>query len=223
MSYHKINSFKRDNKNNVTNLIVDPEVSYMKNLPWVAQEKVDGTNICFHCLKDEDNEWLISTQGRHVTSDIPGHLQIELDAMVPDLYVGLKKVFAELPAGTEVDLYGEGYGNKIGPKGKLYVADKCKFIMFDYTINGKYGTPDAAKELATALDLPFVPVIGTMTIQEAIDYVSANPDSQVAESKVEMEGLVLKNPLGMLSRNGSPLTIKVKIADLRNLKEKLIV
>ena len=69
---------------------------------------------------------------------------------------------------------------------------------------------------ATDLGLKIVPLIGMMTIQEAIDYVKQGFKSTIAENKdCDAEGLVLKTLNGLLRRNGERLITKIKTVDFR--------
>ena len=70
------------------------------------------------------------------------------------------------------------------------------------------------EEIAGDLAIKVVPVIGYMTFEEAIEYVSNGYKSLIAEDTTyDAEGLVLKTDLGLLDRSGQRIIAKIKARD----------
>jgi ATP-dependent RNA circularization protein (DNA/RNA ligase family) len=122
------------------------------------------------------------------------------------------------PEGKDVvpvTIYGEGYGAKI-QKGGNYIKNGVDFILFDIKVGKWWLNRESCEMVAADLGLKIVPLIGMMTIQEAIEYVRQGFKSTIAENKdYDAEGLVLKTPDGLLRRNGERLITKIKTADFR--------
>lgn len=120
---------------------------------------------------------------------------------------------------ASVTIFGEGYGVKI-QKGGNYISNGVGFILFDVRIGNWWLKREALEEVAKQLEIPIVPLIGYMTIPEAIEFVRNGFKSTIAENKdYEAEGLVLKTPDGLLGRNGERLITKIKTKDFRQLNK----
>jgi len=234
-NFIKINSFMRDtaNHNVIIPKLVSPEMEYLKNNLWLAEEKIDGTCICLYFELNDSKIVSSEMRGHKDNSQIPAPLIKVLNEIINKISPVMEKEFGpkmiiDPATKTEIEkkftgnitIYGEGYGNKIAKVGPKYIKDHVDFIMFDYDVNGRYATPSAARDFANTLGLRFVPVISEgMTIQDAIEYVKDGFKSFVAEDEsLIAEGLVLKNPAGILDHNSKPLYIKVKYKDLQDYK-----
>ena len=78
---------------------------------------------------------------------------------------------------------------------------------------------DAIEDIAKKLDIKVVPIIGYMTIMEAIKYVDDGFKSTIAEDKtLDAEGLVLKTPDNLLMRSGERIVLKIKTTDFRKFR-----
>lgn len=114
-----------------------------------------------------------------------------------------------------ITLYGEGYGAKI-QKGVNYISNDVNFILFDVKIGKWWLDRESIKDIADKLGINAVPLMGYMTIPEAIEYVKKGFKSTIAENKdYDAEGLVLKAPCGLLKRDGERLITKIKTVDFR--------
>lgn len=222
MEYQKIQTlFKRDEKNVIipTELTL-PEFGYLKDCKWEATEKIDGTNMRVELTPeiDENGELanlLIEFKGRTDNAQIPAHLLAKMQT----LFDKNSLIECFYPCGKEdlcpVTIFGEGYGMKI-QKGGNYIKDGVDFILFDVKVGKWWLNREACEKIASELGLKIVPLIGMMTIQEAIDYVKQGFKSTIAENKdYDAEGLVLKTPNGLLRRNGERLITKIKTVDFR--------
>lgn len=235
-NFIKINSFMRDvaNHNAIIPQLVSPEMEYLKNNLFVAEEKIDGTCICLYFELVDSKIVASEMRGHRENSQIPTPLIKVLNEIINKISPIIEREFGpkmiiDPETKTEIEkkftgnltIYGEGYGNKIAKVGPRYIKDRVDFIMFDYDVNGRYATPFAARDFANTLGLTFVPVISEgMTIQDAIEYVKDGFKSFIAEDKsLIAEGLVLKTPVGIVDHKLKPLYIKIKYKDLQDYKK----
>jgi len=215
MEYQKIQTvFLRDEKNIIIpSMFTQPEIEYLKNNIFECTEKIDGTNIRIEIHGKE-----IEFKGRTDKADIPAYLKKYLEeTFTPD------KVFKALNLDPEVGtnensvctIYGEGYGVKIQSGGN-YIKDGVGFILFDVKVDKWWLNREACEEIASKLEVPIVPVIGHMTLLEAIEFVKKGFKSTIAQNRdYDAEGLVLRTPCGLLGRNGQRLIFKIKTRDFQ--------
>ena len=129
----------------------------------------------------------------------------------------------DITGTTSITLYGEGYGAKI-QKGGNYISSDVDFILFDIKVGKWWLQRDAVEDIADELNIKVVPLIGYMTIPEAIEYVKKGFKSTIAENKdYDAEGLVLKTPTGLLRRNGERLVTKIKTVDFRKYRDSQVM
>lgn len=225
MEYPKIQTlFLRDNKNIIIpDRYTLPEFEALNDVKWEATEKVDGTNIRIELVPVLDSFGDLSDtymyfKGRTDKAQIPNHLLLKLQQLFPK-----EKLLKEFPVvtseGTHVTIFGEGYGSKI-QNGGNYIKDDVSFILFDVKIGKWWLTRESCEQVAKALGIDIVPLIGHVTIPEAIDYVRKGFKSIIAQNKdYDAEGLVLKAPHGLLRRNGERLITKIKTVDFRKYED----
>ena len=222
MEYQKINTlFLRDEKKVIIpSSFTCDEFEYLKDCKWECTEKIDGTNIRIYISREYDGEddWLygVSFMGRTNNSTIPEHLNLKLQQIF--YRVDWKTVFPSLMPGDSVCLYGEGYGNKI-QKGSSYISNDVDFILFDVRYNNWWLERKNCEDIANKCGIKIVPIVGYMTIPEAIDLVKKGFKSSISEDKnLIAEGLVLKTPQGLLSRDGNRIITKIKHNDFVKFK-----
>lgn len=221
--YQKIQTlFKRD-----ANSIIMPsqytleEFKYLENNLWECTEKIDGTNI--HIDINQDAE--ISFNGRTEKAQIPKHLLEKLEELFPanKLLPVFDKQLTEAKENNTpliINIYGEGYGKKIQSGGN-YIKDGVNFILFDVRVNNWWLNRSSCEELAKAMGIDIVPLIGYMTIPQAIVFTKKGFKSIIAENKdYDAEGLVLKTPNGLRLRNGERIITKLKTCDFRKFAAK---
>ena len=222
--YQKIQTlFKRDEKNIIIpSMFTLPEFEYLMECKWEATEKIDGTNMRVELLPtfNEDGtlkKVLWEFKGRTDKAQIPPHLMEKMYKLFD--YDKLVNYF--YPEGKDyaaVTLYGEGYGKKI-QKGGNYIKDDVDFILFDVREGHWWLNREPCEKIAADLNLKIVPLMGYMTISEAIEFVRQGFKSTIAENKdYDAEGLVLKTPNGLLLRNGERIITKIKTCDFRKYK-----
>ena len=206
MEYTKIpNIFKREEfgKNRlIEGEYATPELEYLANVPWVWTEKVDGTNI--RVIWDGH---AVSLGGRTENAQIPSHLVNKLN----DLFGGTNKeeIFEQKFGETKVILFGEGFGEKIQKGGGLYGL--VDFILFDVFCGGMWLKRDSVEDIANTFGIRTVPIVGTGTLPEAVEYIRQHPKSFLRDA--EMEGVVCRPVCELSDRRGNRLIVKVKCRD----------
>ena len=203
--YHKIQTvFKRDMQNNGKTLLMDqysiPEFEFLKDVPWVFTEKVDGTNIRV-MVKDRR----ASFGGKTDNAQIPAPLV----ARLRDLFDPLENQMVDMfPEG--VCLYGEGYGPKIQKGGKNYglIQD---FVLFDVKIGEWWLERYNVEDVANKLGLRVVPIIGEGTLDDLVEKVRAGIKSTWGDFAAE--GIVARPKIELRTRNNSRIITKLKTRD----------
>lgn len=212
MEYPKINTlFKRDENNIIMpSEFTIPEFNYLQNNIFECTEKIDGTNIRVIIDWIAEDEFTMEFRGRTDRAVIPNHLKEKLHELFIDFSPCDIFTFKE---PTQIIIYGEGYGVKIQSGGN-YISNGVDFIVFDIKVGRYWLQRDNVEDISKKLNLKVVPIIGYMTLLEAIEYVKKGFKSTIAENKdYNAEGLVLKTPSGLLLRNGSRVITKLKTCD----------
>lgn len=123
-------------------------------------------------------------------------------------------------------IYGEGYGKGIQTAGPHYIKDGVSFIGFDIKVTCRDGhevylNTDQRNEIFDVIGIPKVVDMNPMTIDEAIEFVKEGFVDPIAEDRNFLaEGLILKTPDGLLSKNGKRLCFKVKTCDFQKYYNK---
>lgn len=244
--YQKINTiFKRDqNPGKFHNCIMpeegftQPEFEFLRGCKFECTEKIDGTNMSVHIIPvgytDIGNafkvNYAVEYHGKTEKADTPKHLQAKMEQLFPAekmleafnknvTYENVEDAIKEVNHG-KVIVFGEGYGVKI-QKGGNYISNDCGFILFDVTVDGMFLLRESLEDIASKLEIPIVPLIGYMTVDEAIEFVKKGFKSTIAENKdYDAEGLVLKTPMGLLNRKGERIITKIKTCDFRQLEAR---
>lgn len=225
-TYHKINApFKRylDGPKKGRLILGDwaiPELAYLAKNTWEFTEKVDGTNIRIGCGYDAS----VRFGGRSDNAVIPKPLLEHLEATFTT------ERFRAAGLGEEagmVTLFGEGYGPKIQGGGKY--RDDHSFVLFDVKIGDFWLDRNNVNDIADKLDIESVPVIGTGTIETAIDIVTtgysfSGPRGlksygrnglRSAWGDFEAEGIVARPTVPLFNRKGERILTKIKAVDFR--------
>lgn len=204
--YHKIETiYERDvdgTKKLIEGKFRNESVEFLANNKWAFTEKIDGTNIRIHWDGHK-----ISFGGRTEKSQIPSHLVNKLTDMF--LNIETEELFEQKFGEKEVILFGEGYGCKI-QNGGLYRSD-VGFILFDVIIGDNYQSREVVEDIANCFNLEIVPIVIYGTIEDAVAFVKAKPDSTIGTAK--MEGLVGRPVVEMRDRCGNRIIVKIKVCD----------
>lgn len=215
--------------------LVDPvfEWARIANIKFECTEKIDGTNMSiylipeFHTVHPADSFEQSYEEICGYNMEVHGKTEKARlnDKLLENIYrkwpiERLIEVFTRdgvMPRDTII-LYGEGYGAGI-QKGGNYIKNDVDFRLFDIQIGKFWLERESLEDIASKLSMDVVPVIGYMTIDEAIEYVKKGFKSTIAENKdYDAEGLVLKFPMGLLKRNGDRIMTKIKTCDFRALE-----
>ena len=209
IEYHKIQTvFKRDMENKgriIEGEYSSPEFAYLKENQWIWTEKVDGTNIRVNWIRGEKRTF----GGKTDNAQIPVFLYERLE----ELFTLELLDSAIQEETTQLCLYGEGYGAKIQKGGGNYKPDGVDFILFDVKVDNWWLKREAIEEIANALHIDTVPIVGQGTLQEGVEYTrdgfASNWCSFVAE------GLVMKPAIELQTRAGHRIITKIKHKDFR--------
>lgn len=106
--------------------------------------------------------------------------------------------------------YGEGYGAKIQKGGGNYRQDQ-DFVLFDVKIGDWWLERSSVEEIASALKLDIVPIIGTGTLYDMVKITRNGFNSIWGNFKAE--GIVARPEVELKSRNGNRIITKVKHKD----------
>lgn len=209
--YHKIQSlYKRDQKGRfIEGEWARPWVGALANLEWEWTEKVDGTNIR---LQIDGVGSGVRIGGRTDRAQIPVHL---LDALKG---LNLESMAANLAAPGlnpfPLTLYGEGYGAKIQKGGGNYRDDQG-FVLFDVRVGDYWLQRADVEDVARKLCLDVVPIVGSGTLHEAIEYVA---DMRSRWGDFAAEGVVCRPPVRLYCDNDRCI-VKVKGRDVLRMRE----
>ena len=223
--YPKIDTlFMRDDRKVIIpDQFCNPLFYHLSDLKWEATEKIDGTNIRVIVLPPEEDGGMVSVEfmGREEVSEIPKRLLEKLKSLFP--VEKLNEVFnsGERKLDSVAVLYGEGYGVNIQKCGKRYNSKDVDFILFDVKIGKWWLLRDNVEDIANKLGIKVVPIVGHMTIPEAIEKVRSGFLSTESNDKtLQAEGLVLKCPYGICDRSGDRIVTKIKTKDFRKLEAR---
>lgn len=207
-TYQKIpGPFVRDRATNkLTSEFVSEELRALADLPvWDFTEKVDGTNV--RVIWDG---YRVSFAGR--TDN--GQFHPDLFTFLNDSFGGSdNETFFEQKFGTNpAVLYGEGYGPKI-QSGGIYRND-ISFVLFDVKVGEWWLKREAVEDVASFFQIDVVPLVAQgVTLNEAIEMVKDGLTSRWGD--FEPEGLVGTTAMGLRSRNGDRIIVKVKARDFK--------
>jgi hypothetical protein len=207
MEYHKIETlFERDEQTFKVKPGVFKNRTYSLLKSWVWTEKIDGTNIrLIYEPQVPGITGSLRIAGKTDKASVPA--QLVKWASDPDLLKLLVVTFPDAP----VVLYGEGYGAGI-QKGGVY-AQQQGFILFDVLVAGKWWLSDEnMRNVASKLALKAVPLVGTMSLEQATEMVHQGFASQVGQG-APAEGLVGRPAETLFDKKGARLITKLKTKD----------
>ena len=202
MEYHKIETlYERDPKTFKVRPgeLKNPTYGLLKS--WQFTEKIDGTNI--RCIwQDGKLTFGGRSDNAQIHADLIKHLYetVTVDKM--------REVFPD----TNAIIYGEGFGAGI-QKGANYGPTK-RFIVFDVLAADKWWLNwENTCDVAGKLNLPVVPFLGEMTLEQATDMVRAGFQSKLNGGKMKAEGLVGRPLETLFDKKGARLILKLKTND----------
>lgn len=179
---------------------VSPEMSLLWDVSgWTFTEKIDGTNI-----RIEWDGYRPTIKGRTDKAQIPEPLLNHLLDTFPEEL--LEQQFGEDPTV----LYGEGIGPKI-QKG-LY-SDVPRFVLFDVRVGHWWLRRESVVEVASQMGISVIPQYPFELPRNAVTHVREGLWSHYGDFFAE--GVVGTAPLGLLSRSGSRVQVKIKAVDFK--------
>lgn len=188
-----------------------PEFSAINQ--WLVQEKIDGTNIRIGYHTGIVERFI---GGRTDRAQLRTDLLLYLDKVFPNEV--LANQFSEAD-DCQVTLFGEGYGPGI-QKGGNYRKD-LSFRLFDVRVGATWLKPESVREIASSLGVATVPSLGLMQTMDAVEFAMARQYSRVAYEDGgnispmthPAEGIIARQPHGMLDRMGRRIMWKLKTKD----------
>lgn len=209
IEYGKIDTlFERDERFSVTEVLKRPVFATIRE--WTVTEKIDGTNIRVDLRREAiDGPDRVTFGGRSNNAQLPADLIQYLMATFPVEKLATVRKDAE---PVSVTLFGEGYGAGI-QKGGGYRKDKA-FILFDVLIADKWWLrDDAVTEIAAALGIPRVPIIGSMDLPGIVALVRDGFQSRLDGATARAEGVVARTVEPLFDNQGKRLVLKLKTCD----------
>lgn len=204
--YHKIQTvYKRDPATKHKNLLEGdfslPEFEYLANNKWIFTEKVDGTNIRVYFKNGK-----ITFGGRTDRAQIPATLAERLN----EKFLPMVDLFNDVFSGSNVCLYGEGYGAKIQKHGDYYRPDQ-DFVLFDVMVGEWWLQRNDIEDVAAKLGIDIVPIIGSGTLLEMVEQARAGFES--SWGNFQAEGYVARPATELKTRSGHRIITKIKCRD----------
>lgn len=211
--YHKIQTvFLRDPATKFKTLLhgewAAPEFCYLADNHWIFTEKVDGTNIrvIYNPIAPKPTP-AITFGGKTDNAQIPAFLVERLQQRFLPQADKLAEKFKD-----GVCLYGEGYGARIQKGGGNYRPD-ADFVLFDVKIGDWWLQRKDVEEIAGALALEIVPIIGHGTLHNLVARVRGGFDSKWGEFSAE--GIVARPATELKDRSGHRIITKLKHKDFK--------
>ena len=211
ITYHKIQTvFLRDPDTNFKKLLegqfAKPEFEYLANNQWHWTEKVDGMNIRVMFTGEK-----VYLAGKSDNAAIHPHLTEQLQSLFP--LDKMQSVFGSSETGESLGicLYGEGFGAGIQSGG--YYQQNKDFILFDVKIGDLWLERPNIEDVANKLDCRIVPVVGTGSLSEAVEFARTGYKSTIANEAHVAEGLIMKPTTELINRRGERVISKIKFKD----------
>ena len=210
VEYNKIGTiFERDmngSKKLIEGEFTDPTVDYLANNIWDWTEKVDGTNVRIHWDGHK-----VEFGGRTDNAQMPVHLANRL----AELFGGEDnaQIFEQIFGEKDVILFGEGYGYKIQNGGDYTDGKSVDVILFDMLMSNNYQPRGFLENVASAFGVKVVPIVGSGTLKQAVEFVKSHPKTTLGNKTKDMEGLVCRPGIELRDRCGKRVIVKIKYKD----------
>lgn len=199
----------------VTSEIRCPEFEAVKR--WHVTEKIDGTNVRVGIKADGSLFIGGRTDNAQFNPRLLAYLQTTFTIEK------LRACFPDWVEGTEVLLFGEGYGPGIQKSGGNYRKDHPAFRLFDVHITAKkplWLEQDSVADIAAKLGVGIAPVYGFDSLDKCIEYAKEPRASFVADEDngvgCLIEGIVARSVPIMHDRFGNRIMFKLKHRDFTN-------
>lgn len=209
-TYHKIKTLWKRESQKPCNMIVGeyalPEFELLKDIDWVATEKVDGTNV--RIMWDRNK---VKFGGKTDNAQMPIYLIDKLN----ELFSGEanEQLFEQTFDFGDVCLYGEGYGEKIQKGGGNY--GKVNFVLFDVKVGTFWLSRESVEDIAKKLGIKVVPIVARGTLKFLSDFVSKGFSSEWGN--FTSEGIIARPVIELKDRRGDRIITKLKCKDFKKL------
>lgn len=187
-----------------------PEYSQMK---WIATEKVDGTSTTFSLIKDKHKKTTYYVCSRNVVMNQPGkdktcyyantdgnvYLEMSNKYNMEDVLKSLITIYDDL---SYVTIQGETYGGTIQKRDySIKGHDLAVFnVIFGFTDGTKKRlNPFEGEALMKEYGIPYVPVLGEVTIADNCDDILEMAGGASKIDGLPREGLVFRTLDGSCS------------------------
>lgn len=205
--YQKIETLYRFNpeKKKYDPVFYNPIVDYLKDLPWIASEKIDGTNVRVHY-----DGYRVSWLGRADSSELPK----EAEELLQKTFGESEIVFEQQFGAKDVILFMECYGGKI--QGGAYGGSE-RLIGFDVMVNRIYLDKLTIAPIFDLFGIETVPFFEMPSIPDCVDWVfhRHSPSPHCEKGSTPVEGLVCVPKARLYDHQGNRVCVKIKARDLR--------
>lgn len=188
-----------------------PEFAYLEYVPWMATEKVDGTNV-----RVMWNGFDVTFGGKTDNAQMP----VPLMRKLLELFGDREKFKAQFPnephQQIEVCLYGEGFGGSIQKGGATYGPDP-RFALFDVKVGAWWLERPAVEDVARGMGCDVVPIVATGIMRDLCRQAEVGVKSTYGDFIAE--GLVMKPTVTLMDRKGDRILAKIKTSDYRTLEK----
>lgn len=178
---------------------------YLKGLPWIWEEKIDGTSIGLRW-----NGERVSIVGHTDRSKIPP----KLEKFLSEKYLSseAESIFEEYFNDKPFTIYGEGISKETNED---YGFLDGEFIIYDICddTNQVWWNREIVHEVAGRLNSPTAPVLLEGSIDEAVEFLKTPRLSEV-DKATPVEGLVGRTKIELKTSNDSRLICKLKVKDI---------
>lgn len=188
----------------------DTIVNYLRELPWICTEKIDGTNT--RIVWDGYGFSVLGRTNKSIVT--PEVMEIFSKKFIANK--DMETVFEQTFGEKQVILFVEMHGGKI--QRGAYDCD-TQMVGFDIMVNGTYLNRIAAKQLFNIWGIEYVPVMLMNNLEEAIVFVKTHKES-ILHPKCDIEGLVCTPMQEIYNKKGERVIIKIKKGVLKRLKNE---
>ena len=174
---------------------------------WIATEKIDGSSTTFTYRKDRFKKPVFLVCSRNVAFTNPGkkcYYETNIYTEMAEKY-HMEEVMARMleayrknsPEIVFLTIQAETYG--AGVQHRTYGREDHDMAIFNIIYGDKNGktirlNPEVGKAVADAWNLPYVPVLGKMTLPNDCDEVLALAGSEASKLDGDMrEGIVFRS------------------------------